>query len=1508
MANTLKRRSKGGEPHSPSALSGVVRALLERCAPAVWRKIRPQMVTALVDRLVSVTAAPDEFTAWSEGRQFAALAAHAQQVVRSEWEVIVRLDRRFEKLSEMHFGLTSPAERKQLLTEYLREVVTSRAQLRQDLRALDRYLNYDALRERHYLDREARLLFVELSLLALGRAVEWACAEDSGESRVLVIELVSDVRLDAFLGEALSRPERWQNQLASVEALARLGAALARERLSDLADPTALKAAMQLSGDSSAHPWVQCGAAAVILAISSDEAGSLLMGRLLSPRLGEPTDFVVRRLIVDLVARTRRQADGLGILLSLLAHRDPSEHVRIGLCEALPVYALDAAPRAMQALAGLHAEAPEGSPRVRAAAAIGATRGALTALRAKQRELVQAWLEVLFGVLERDRDPFVLEVACEEWAELVEHLTALGAHFPESADADLEDAVEALLGTPLAELAVRPLRAFNALRSNDGHPAHVHEAAAAAAETTLMLTCPQRRAWAHFLRGQLALVAPGSGTNLTHKGLPSLPDDPLWIGRILAMLSRSDWGLLAELRQGGLHLLRGDRFRTRAWRVLHELRTPAPNKRQGFRHTLGRINMGDLRAHPGKLDEVTSTVVPGERVSVDVERGWGRHLPTADDLLDLPILRRRPIFVLSSHGAVRVDAPRSVTKRFLNRLRITLHYPELARLRLRSLAGGEPRERAHYLSTVRARYGIESEWLQYPDANGTPQPISRHATELVPRAERPPASLWLSSLPTLGFDGTLANWADWIHAHSHYFASPARNSQAALALLLGGLSAGWFSVAFVKRREIDQARERIPLSIGGWGTRGKSGTERLKAGLFHGLGFQVFVKTTGCEAMFIHSSPGQTPQEIFIFRPYDKATIWEQAEMVKLGAKVGAEVFLWECMALNPTYVDLLQNDWMRDDLVTLTNAYPDHEDIQGPAGMDVARVISGFIPKNSTLITSEENFLPLFKTVAAARNTQLRAVRPRDGDLIAHDVLELFPYQEHPRNIALVGRMAEELAIEPNLAIYLMSQHVVPDIGVLKTYPDVRLRGRVLRFINGCSANERNGTLSNWRRTRCDRFDLAREPERWVITVVNNRADRISRSEVFARLIVNDVAADRHVFIGTNLTGLTGYVHEALDRLVSEIEVVTAEELSAGQGAPAKAFERLTATLARVRVPEPTTHEILTRLEIYAKGAGMSLPQERQDALAKWLTPSLAAARAELTLDQVLSAVSSDRELASALSAALVPHAYTADVVSLPEVLRPATGEDVTAHFHRLLARVLVHAGLRSALSATDVRAGAINALVGARYRELYLGLIDVIADAGTTGDQVIDRCAQTVPPGIDCTVMGMQNIKGTGLDFVYRWKALDQVCSLLKRIERGKPADRLAALRELEGFEDHGLVDTGLAKAVLAGIPTERIAPDEALLLARTRQRIESIYQRRRADLEATARPSRLSRFLGWCEGWVDYLDSVSRYRESGQVVRDLEGRRIALGRAVLEMRRIYSRQRGGWLARRVLGKKEG
>ena len=110
------------------------------------------------------------------------------------------------------------------------------------------------------------------------------------------------------------------------------------------------------------------------------------------------------------------------------------------------------------------------------------------------------------------------------------------------------------------------------------------------------------------------------------------------------------------------------------------------------------------------------------------------------------------------------------------------------------------------------------------------------------------------------------------------------------------------------------------------------------------------------------------------------------------------------------------------------------------------------------------------------------------------------------------------------------MADRVVPDLGVLKASPVASVRSRRLEFVNGMSANERFGCLGNWERMGFAQQDPYEQPAVWLMTVVNNRADRVPRSKVFASILVRDIVADVHVLIGTNLDGLSSYIREGLD------------------------------------------------------------------------------------------------------------------------------------------------------------------------------------------------------------------------------------------------------------------------------------------------------------------------------------------------------------------------------------------
>jgi poly-gamma-glutamate synthase PgsB/CapB len=694
-----------------------------------------------------------------------------------------------------------------------------------------------------------------------------------------------------------------------------------------------------------------------------------------------------------------------------------------------------------------------------------------------------------------------------------------------------------------------------------------------------------------------------------------------------------------------------------------------------------------------------------------------------------------------------------------------------------------------------------------------------------------------------------------------YAASPGGNRLPHLAAY-GGLLLGAFLFRAVAIREsVERDRAAIPLVIGGWGTRGKSGTERLKAAMLQGLGHECLVKTTGCEAMFIHAIPGVPAREVFIYRPYDKATVWEQRHVLRLARGFGVRAFFWECMALQPDLVNLLQSQWMRDDYSTITNAYPDHEDVQGPSGLDVAATISEFVPLRGTLLTSEDQMLPLLRERARGRSIRLHTVGVREEELVSSDLLARFGHLEHPRNVALAASLAARLGVPREVAIAEMADNVVPDLGVLKTYPTVPWRGRMITFTNGMGANDRAGTLGSWRRSGFDAHEVDAEPARWIVTVVNNRADRILRSEVFGKLVVDDISAHRHVIIGTNVSGLLGFIRDALERHIESS--LPCRDLSGDEDERREtAGGRIVTAFARLKVGRTDAGSVLAECE------ALGLPPPGRATIERLLLAEHAA------------------------------ESYDAGLRIVKEALGAyPQGEALPFVAAAIARRRAVSRILRLANAKALVEPAVVDRAFREAYRAMFMESVVPLHDSTLSGDAVIDRIAQAVPPGARAAVMGIQNIKGTGMDFVYRWVSVDALHGMLEQLRNPSGEARTSALVRLLTHDSYGLVDSAF---VLEAVEQARALDADAdqrpydAVIAQLR----AIREARASDLSVRKAPRLADRVRREIGETFDFLDSVWRRRMAERVLDELVEGRISHGSAAARMRSLVARTKGGWM----------
>jgi len=885
----------------------------------------------------------------------------------------------------------------------------------------------------------------------------------------------------------------------------------------------------------------------------------------------------------------------------------------------------------------------------------------------------------------------------------------------------------------------------------------------------------------------------------------ALKDDREKVGRAMAVLAQRDFGL--SLRPALLpRIQRGEYFRPRLWRILFEWRHSATDKRQAFRHTIARDFYGSMIAPSARMAELAPTKVPGEPLFEAKEGGWRNYLPLLDQVLTA-LDRGESLHIYTAEGVTRIDPPSGIFRRMRGFWSISNRFAALAALR--------NRDPAEYLAALRKLW-VEVEFSPYTDTDDAPNP------EVVKLFNFGGVAL---ALPVL-----------WERALA-YVSTVYENNLVELAIFIALASLWFFGRHIALGWRARRLRDGLSLVLGGWGTRGKSGTERLKAGLINALGPSIVSKTTGCEAMFLLGNAYGDLTEMFLFRPYDKATIWEQFNLLKTSRGLGARVFLWECMGLNPAYVRVLQQDWMRDDIGTITNTYPDHEDVQGPAGRNIPEVMCEFIPHDSLLLTTEEEMLPILQQGAEKSGTEIRSIGWKQAGLIHQSLLDRFPYEEHPFNIALVTAMGAELGLSHDFCVREMSDRVVADLGVLKTYPCSVIEGRTLEFVMGQSANERFGAMGNWNRMGFGDHDLSRDPEIYVTTVVNNRADRVPRSRVFARILVQDVAADRHFLIGSNIEGLLGFIEEEWTEYAGSL---TLEH----EGDDPQA--RLEELVKQQRIP-------VTEREVEGRIAAM----RRDEAMAS------------------------------------------------------AHADAITAHEAEIRGLYQEYAALRDQVARGGNPAaydGALRDLLG---RAFHAKLVPV-RDYYISGEAIVRLIARQTPPGLTNRIMGMQNIKGTGLDWVYRWQAWEAVWKACQQLREDDPGAVERGFRTLGAFQEYGVLSEREMRAAIAHLRgasnlPPAIAPQQVdALEARLDEQLAQLSGEDDATGEGAheAQQGRLSAFgarmLDMTEAFLDAGDAVRRRKASDRIYDALIAEQISSQRAAAELKKLTSRQKGGWLGK--------
>lgn len=292
----------------------------------------------------------------------------------------------------------------------------------------------------------------------------------------------------------------------------------------------------------------------------------------------------------------------------------------------------------------------------------------------------------------------------------------------------------------------------------------------------------------------------------------------------------------------------------------------------------------------------------------------------------------------------------------------------------------------------------------------------------------------------------------------------------------------------------------IPVRIHINGTRGKSSVSRLIGAGLRAGGLSTLTKVTGTFPRMILSDGRETA----IIRK-EKANILEQLQVIRFGAQEKIEVLILECMALKPKYQLICEHQMVKATHGVITNIRLDHLDVMGPTLDEVAQALSGTIPRQAELFTSEDRCLAFLEQKAEQLQTKVHAAA---GDSVSDAEMKGFTYIEHKANVDLALKICESLGVDRATALAAMKT-THPDEGVL-TCQVLEDQGRKMHFYNALAANDPESSLMIWRN-----IDGQQPQDVERIVLLNSRKDRQDRARQLVECIAENMGIDRLILMG---------------------------------------------------------------------------------------------------------------------------------------------------------------------------------------------------------------------------------------------------------------------------------------------------------------------------------------------------------------------------------------------------------
>ncbi len=336
----------------------------------------------------------------------------------------------------------------------------------------------------------------------------------------------------------------------------------------------------------------------------------------------------------------------------------------------------------------------------------------------------------------------------------------------------------------------------------------------------------------------------------------------------------------------------------------------------------------------------------------------------------------------------------------------------------------------------------------------------------------------------------------------------------------------------------------IPIRIHINGTRGKSSVTRLVGAGLRAGGISTLTKVTGTFPRLIL----EDGKETLIFRK-SAANIIEQLSIVKFAAIRKTQALVMECMALQPQYQWITENQMIHSNIGVITNVRMDHVDVMGHTLPEIAQTLGKTIPENEHFFTAEKVIPNQLQKMVDKRNGTSHFV---GSEKVSIDEMNGFSYIEHKENVALALAICKHLKVERITALRGM-YNAVPDSGALHRYTVLAFQKQLV-FYNGFAANDPDSTMMVWNKIR---DEIGMEGSR--IVLLNTRNDRLDRARQLAEMIGRQLVDELDYLV------LMGQSSEVVENMTVDYGFPGKKIINLGWTVPEKVFEKVLSVTHKV-------------------------------------------------------------------------------------------------------------------------------------------------------------------------------------------------------------------------------------------------------------------------------------------------------------------------------------------------------